>query len=127
MRVSFHPAALAEVEAAQGWYEERSIPSECSRSLPGCRLPDRQRPCFFIAAAASSPEGNCILFGRKATLQADAYEAAGQKDQAIAVLAKTVAAFPNPRLQQSLEGSREAPRADFYRTTRRGTRAFTAS
>ena len=25
MRVSFHPAALAEVEAAQGWYEERSI------------------------------------------------------------------------------------------------------
>lgn len=54
-------------------------------------------------AAVTPPEGNRILIGRKATLQADAYEAAGQKDQAIAVLEKTVAAFPSPRMQQRLD------------------------
>ncbi len=54
-------------------------------------------------AAVNPPEGNRILIGRKATLQADAYEAAGQKDQAIAVLEKAVAAFPSPRMQQRLD------------------------
>ncbi|MBL8139291.1 MAG: hypothetical protein JNL48_21890 [Acidobacteria bacterium] len=54
-------------------------------------------------ATVNPPEGNRILIGRKATLQADAYEAAGQKDQAIAVLEKTVAAFPSPRMQQRLD------------------------
>ncbi len=54
-------------------------------------------------ATVTPPEGNRILIGRKATLQADAYEAAGQKDQAIAVLEKTVAAFPSPRMQQRLD------------------------
>ncbi|MCC6992390.1 MAG: hypothetical protein IT181_25520 [Acidobacteria bacterium] len=54
-------------------------------------------------AAVTPPDGNRILIGRKATLQADAYEAAGQKDQAIAVLEKTVAAFPSPRMQQRLD------------------------
>jgi uncharacterized membrane protein len=54
-------------------------------------------------ATVNPPEGNRILIGRKATLQADAYEAAGQKDQAIAVLEKAVAAFPSPRMQQRLD------------------------
>ena len=54
-------------------------------------------------ATVNPPEGNRILIGRKATLQADAYEAAGQKDQSIAVLEKTVAAFPSPRMQQRLD------------------------
>lgn len=54
-------------------------------------------------AAVTPPDGNRILIGRRATLQADAYEAAGQKDQAIAVLEKTVAAFPSPRMQQRLD------------------------
>ena len=49
------------------------------------------------------PDGNRILIGRKATLQADAYEAAGRKDQAIAVLEKAIAAFPSPRMQQRLD------------------------
>ena len=49
------------------------------------------------------PQGNRILLTRKATLQADAYEAAGQKDQAIAALEAAVAAFPNPRLQQRID------------------------
>ena len=54
-------------------------------------------------AGVAPPDGNRILIGRKATLQADAYEAAGQKDQAIAVLEKAVAAFPSPRMQQRLD------------------------
>ena len=54
-------------------------------------------------AAVAPPDGNRILIGRKATLQADAYEAAGQKDQAISVLEKAVATFPSPRMQQRLD------------------------
>ena len=54
-------------------------------------------------AAVAPPDGNPILIGRKATLQADAYEAAGRKDQAIAVLEKAIAAFPSPRMQQRLD------------------------
>ncbi len=54
-------------------------------------------------AAVTTPDGSRILAGRKATLQADAFEAAGQKDQAVAVLERAVAAFPNPRLQQRLD------------------------
>lgn len=59
-------------------------------------------------AAVSLPDGNRMLAGRKATLQADAFEAAGQKDQAIAVLEKTMAAFPNPRMQQRLDALKGA-------------------
>lgn len=68
-------------------------------------LVDRKNPQGALEAlvAVTPPEGNRLLIGRKATLQADAYEAAGQKDQAIAVLEKTVAAFPNPRMQQRLD------------------------
>lgn len=54
-------------------------------------------------AAVNPPETSRILVGRKATLQADAYEAAGDKAQAIAVLEKAVAAFPNPRMQQRID------------------------
>ena len=53
------------------------------------------------------PQGNRILLTRKATLQADAYEAAGQKDQAIAALEAAVAAFPNPRLQQRIDAMKQ--------------------
>ena len=68
-------------------------------------LVDRKNPQSAIdaLAAVAPPEGNRMLIARKATLQADAYEAAGQKDQAIAVLEKAVAAFPNPRMQQRLD------------------------
>jgi uncharacterized membrane protein len=68
-------------------------------------LVDRKNPQSAIdaLAAVAPPEGNRMLIGRKATLQADAYEAAGQKDQAIAVLQQAVAAFPNPRMQQRLD------------------------
>jgi uncharacterized membrane protein len=68
-------------------------------------LVDQRNPqaALDALAAVTPPEGNRILSGRKATLQADAYEAAGQPGQAIAVLEKTVAAFPNPRMQERLE------------------------
>ncbi|MEZ5416694.1 MAG: DUF2231 domain-containing protein [Vicinamibacterales bacterium] len=61
-------------------------------------------------AAVTTPDGNRILVGRKATLQADAYEAAGRKDQAIAVLERAVAAFPSPRMQQRLDALKGAAR-----------------
>ncbi|MGE3842216.1 MAG: DUF2231 domain-containing protein [Vicinamibacterales bacterium] len=60
-------------------------------------------------AAVSLPDGNRMLAGRKATLQADAFEAAGQKAQAIAVLEQSLAAFPNPRMQQRLDALKKAP------------------
>ena len=68
-------------------------------------LLDQKNAQGAIAALAvvTPPDGNRILIGRKATLQADAYEAAGQKDQAIAVLEKTIATFPSPRMQQRLD------------------------
>lgn len=68
-------------------------------------LLDQKNPQAALDALANvtPPDGNRILIGRRATLQADAYEAAGQKDQAIAVLEKAVAAFPSPRMQQRLD------------------------
>lgn len=68
-------------------------------------LLDQKNPQAAIDAlnAVAPPADNRILVGRKATLQADAYEAAGDKAQAIAVLEKAVAAFPNPRMQQRID------------------------
>lgn len=68
-------------------------------------LLDRKNPQEALAALAmvTPPDGNRILTGRKATLQADAYEATGQKGEAIAVLERSVAAFPNPRMQQRVD------------------------
>ncbi len=73
-------------------------------------LLDSKNPEAAIAAlsAVTAPDGNRILAGRKATLLADALEAAGQKDQAIAVLERTLAAFPNPRMQQRLDALKGA-------------------
>lgn len=57
-----------------------------------------------LAAVSVAPD-NRILATRRATLQADAFEAAGQKDAAIAVLQPIVEAFPtNTRLKQRLDG-----------------------
>lgn len=68
-------------------------------------LLDQKNPQAAIdaLAAVTPPDNSRILAGRKATLQADAFEAAGQKDQAIAVLEKAVATFPNPRMQQRID------------------------
>jgi uncharacterized membrane protein len=50
------------------------------------------------------PDDNRFMAFRKATLLADAYEAAGRKADAIPALESTLKAFPNPRLQQRLDG-----------------------
>jgi uncharacterized membrane protein len=72
-------------------------------------LIDQKNPQGAIDALAViiPPQGNRILLTRKATMQADAYEAAGQRDQAIAALEAAVAAFPNPRLQQRIDALKQ--------------------
>ena len=66
---------------------------------------DVKNPQAAIDALAqiAVPENNRVLGFRKATLLADAYEAAGQKDQAIAALESVLKTFPNPRLQQRVD------------------------
>jgi hypothetical protein len=45
---------------------------------------------------------------RRATLQADADEALGRKDAAIAALEPILKAFPNPRLQQRIDALKKS-------------------
>ena len=69
-------------------------------------LLDRKDPQAAIAALASIdvPPDNRILRTRRATLQADAFEQAGQKDAAVAVLQPIVEAYPtDTRLKQRLD------------------------
>lgn len=54
-------------------------------------------------SAVNVPENNRFMKQRLATLQADAYDAAGQRDKAIASLEAVLKQFPNPRLQQRLD------------------------
>ena len=51
-------------------------------------------------AKVTLPPGNRFMAFQHATLQADAYEALGQKDAAAAALESVLKTFPNPRLQQ---------------------------
>lgn len=102
-RKSGHPAAAASLIAltAKRFPSDPEMQMFAAESL----LLDEKQPqaALDALAAVAPPEGNRILISRRATLQADAYEAAGQTPQAIAVLEKTVAAFPSPRLQQRLD------------------------
>lgn len=68
-------------------------------------LVDQKNPQGAIDALAALqvPADNRFMAFRKATLQADAYEAAGQKDAAIAALEGILKTFPNPRIQQRIE------------------------
>jgi predicted Zn-dependent protease len=56
-----------------------------------------------LLTALTVAGNNRILRTRKATLLADAFEALGQKDQAIAALQPIVDAAPNPRIQQRID------------------------
>ena len=71
-------------------------------------LVDLKNPQGAIEALGtiSVPEEDRILRIRRAALQADAFEAAGQRDAAIAVLEAVTMALPNPRLQQRLDALR---------------------
>ena len=65
-------------------------------------LLDRKNPKAALdALAAFEPPPQLRI--RKAMLQADAFEASGQKDAAIAVLQATVAQTPNTRVQQRID------------------------
>lgn len=65
-------------------------------------LLDQKNPQGALdALAALQPPPQ--LIARKSTLQADAFEALGQKDAAIAVLQALVAQRPNPRIQQRID------------------------
>ncbi|MEZ5286909.1 MAG: DUF2231 domain-containing protein [Vicinamibacterales bacterium] len=68
-------------------------------------LVDRKDPQRAIdrLGTIEPPAGNRILRSRKATLLADAYEAAGRPDAAIAALESLVAEFPSPRIQQRID------------------------
>jgi uncharacterized membrane protein len=65
-------------------------------------LLDSKNPQSAIEALSTVnvPAENRILGFRRATLQADAFEAAGQKDDALTALEGVLARFPNPRIQQ---------------------------
>lgn len=65
-------------------------------------LLDQKNPKAALDALASF-EPPPPLVGRKATLQADAFEAMGQKEAAIAVLQALVSQRPNPRIQQRID------------------------
>jgi uncharacterized membrane protein len=65
-------------------------------------LLDQKNPKGALdALAAFEPPQQ--LAARKATLQADAFEATGQKDAAIAVLQAAVSQRPNPRIQARID------------------------
>lgn len=70
---------------------------------------DAQAAIAALAAIEVAPD-NRILRTRRATLQADAFEAAGQKDAAVAILQPIVEAYPtNARLKQRLEELKGKP------------------
>jgi uncharacterized membrane protein len=78
-------------------------------------LVDNKDPQSAIAALAAIdvPADNRILRTRRAALQADAFEMAGQKDAAVAVLQPIVEAYPtNTRLKQRLDALKGAGPAE---------------
>ncbi len=77
-------------------------------------LLDQKTPQAAVEALAkvTAPAENRFLNVRLASLQADAYEATGRKDDAAKALEAVIARFPNPRLQQrldALKGGASAP------------------
>ena len=53
------------------------------------------------------PPGNRFMAFQRATRQADAHEALGQKDAAASALESVVKTFPNTRLQQRIDALRK--------------------
>jgi uncharacterized membrane protein len=94
-------AAALITQAAQRFPSDPEVQMLAAESL----LRDQHNPQGAIAALAAVmvPAGNRVLLLQHATLQADAYEAAGQRDAAIAALEAAVKSFPNPRLQQRID------------------------
>jgi tetratricopeptide (TPR) repeat protein len=72
-------------------------------------LRDRKNPQGALDALAkvTLPPANRFMAFQYATLQADAYEALGRKDAAASALESVLKTFPNPRLQQRVDGLRK--------------------
>ena len=66
---------------------------------------DQKNPAAAVDALKPIrvPAENRFLVARRATLLADAYQAAGRKDLAIAELESVLESFPNPRLQRRVD------------------------
>jgi len=76
-------------------------------------LKDQKNPQGALDALAKVevPANNRFMAFQRANLQADAYEALGQKDAAAAALEPLLKAFPNPRLQQRIDALRKGSTA----------------
>ncbi|MDH4065880.1 MAG: hypothetical protein OEW19_15885, partial [Acidobacteriota bacterium] len=110
-------AGRAEEAASLITMAARRFPADIEVQLMAAEslLVDQKNPqgAIDMLSALEPPPGNRVLRTRRATLQADAYEAAGQNGAAIAALEAIVAEFPSPRLQQRVDSLKEgagAPR-----------------
>jgi uncharacterized membrane protein len=74
-------------------------------------LRDHKNPhgALEALAAIQPPADNRFMAFQRATLQADAHEALGQKESAAAVLEQVLKTFPNPRLQSRVDALRTGP------------------
>jgi tetratricopeptide (TPR) repeat protein len=72
-------------------------------------LKDQKNPqaALDMLAAIQVPANNRFMAFQRANLQADAYEALGQKEAAAAALEPLLKGFPNPRLQQRIDSLRK--------------------
>jgi len=112
--MGYYQQAMADRKAGRGAQAAELIAAAAKRfpSDPEVQmlageslLVDQKNPQGAIDALASIkvPADNRFMRVRHATLQADAYEATGQKDKAIAALEGVVKQFPNPRLKQRID------------------------
>jgi uncharacterized membrane protein len=72
-------------------------------------LKDHKNPqaALDVLAAIQVPPNNRFIALQRANLQADAYEALGQREAAAAALEPLLKTFPNPRLQQRIDSLRK--------------------
>lgn len=102
-RQAGRPARAAELigEAARRFPSDPEVQMLAAESL----LVDDKNPQAAVErlSALTVPPDNRFLHFQRATLLADAYEALGRKDQAIATLEAVVRETPNPRLQQRID------------------------
>ncbi|MFN7982703.1 MAG: DUF2231 domain-containing protein [Vicinamibacterales bacterium] len=102
-RTAGHPQQAAEIiaEASTRFTADPEVQLLAAESL----LLDSKNPQGAVDALkqVQVPEKNRFLGFRRATLLADAYQATGQKDLAIAELESVLKTFPNPRLQRRID------------------------
>ncbi len=100
--------AIELIDAAAGRF--RSDP-EVQMLAAESQLVDRKNPQAAIDALIrlQLPAGNRFMAFQRATLLADAYEAAGRKGDALLALEGVLNEFPNPRLRQRADALKSTP------------------